>query len=323
MQNNKIKYGQYYASTEIEDLDLTEIDEIEESACASSSIKHIKGIVRNAGNFAFSVCENLEGKIEVGGKKVGRAAFERCPLIEEVVLEEDVEHIDGWAFDECESLTHLTLPQKLKTIGEEAFHKTGIRTLSIGEVDRIAGNAFSECRELETITIQRINQSIKSNVFSKCPSLKNITYNGLPLMSLGENERFKGIVAQDDVFHIEYEEEVLDENGNITIIPHKLPIELDISFEYGHEELKREPRKFEGVLIHSTKKVPEGILRECKTITGVRLDSVEEIGNNAFDKCSNLKNVELAPSLRKIGRCAFQDSGIESIDLSHTRYNSY
>ncbi len=314
MQNNKIKYGQYYASTEIKDLDLTEIDEIEESACASSSIEQIKGTVKNVRNFAFSVCEKLKGTIKVGGEKVGRAAFERCPMIEKVVLEEDVEYIDGWAFDECENLTQLTLPQMLKTIGEEAFHRTGIETLSIGEVGSIKENAFSECSKLKTITIQKINESIKSNAFSKCSNLKNITYNGKTLMNLNENQRFKGIDVQDDGVYIKYEE-----NGNIATI--KLP--KDIPFERRDEELKMEPLKPEGEVTIDQKEVPEGMLRECKTITGVTLDSVEKIGNNAFDKCSNLKKVELAPSVRKIGRCAFQDSGIEKIDLRNTRYNSY
>ena len=168
MNSNKIKYGEYYASADIDKIDLKDIDEIEESAFASSSIKRINGIARNVGNFGFSVCESLEGRIKVGGEKVGRAAFERCPLIEEVVLMDDVEQIDGWAFDECKNLSQLTLPQRLKTIGTEAFHKTGIRTLNIGEVERIEDNAFSECSELETINIQRIGQAIKSNAFSKC-----------------------------------------------------------------------------------------------------------------------------------------------------------
>ena len=142
-------------------------------------------------------------------------------------------------------------------------------------------------------------------------------------MSLAENQRFKGIDVVDDAFFIEYEEDVLNDNGEITTISHKLPIELDIPFEYGHEELKREPLSIEGSLRHSTKRVPEGILRECKSITGVSLDSVEKIGNNAFDKCSNLRKVDLSPNLRKIGESAFQDSGIESIDLSRTRTYSY
>ncbi|MBR2743978.1 MAG: leucine-rich repeat domain-containing protein [Clostridia bacterium] len=318
MQDGKIKYGQYYASTEIEELDLNGIDEIGESACASSSIKHIKGVVRNAGNFAFSVSEWLEGRIEVAGERVGRAAFERCPKIDEVVLDEDVKFIDGWAFDECESLTQLTLPQDLTTIGEEAFHKTGIKTLKIGKVGTIEANAFSECDKLESVTIQEITESIKSNAFSKCPALKSISYKGESLMTLAENERFKGITEQDGVFYIESEEVVLDENGRATIIPHKEPIELDVPFEFRPEELTDKPKTYKGVLKHSAKIVPEGILRECKTITGLELDNVEVIGNNAFDKCSNLASVQLSPNIRAMGRCAFQDSGIEKIDLSKT-----
>ena len=319
MKKNKIKYGEYYNNSNIDQIDLSNIETIEESAFASSSIREIIGVARNVGNFAFSVCENLEGKIIVGGKRVGRASFERSPLIEEVVLEDDVREIDGWAFDECRGLKKVTFPNKLESIKEEAFHDIGIQTLTIGKIDTIAANAFSECSELETVNIQKINKSIQSNAFSKCSKLKNITYDGKTIMSLGENEKFKGISIVDDKFCITYDETVQNDNGEITIETKNLPIESDIPLVYGREDLSDRTLNLEGDVKSSEKTIPDGILRRNKNIRSLNLDNVEKIGKNAFDKCTNLASVSLSHNLREMGSCAFQDSGIESIDLSKTR----
>ena len=194
---------------------------------------------------------------------------------------------------------------------------------NIGEIDTIADNAFSECNKLHTVNIQKINNSIKSNAFSKCTNLKNITYNGKNIMNLAENEKFKGICVVDDSFFIKYDEIIQNDNGEITTIEHMLPIEVDMPIEYGHEESINKPITLIGNIDFSKNIISDGMLRGCQTITGINLKNVEEIGNNAFDRCSNLAHVEFSPSLNKIGKCAFQDSGIESIDLSNTRYYSY
>lgn len=322
MKIKEIKYGEHYASSDIFEINLSDIEEIGESAFASSSITTINGIARNIKNFAFSVCEKLKGKIVVSGKKIGRAAFERCPLIEEVVFMDEVKEIDSWAFDECKSLTQITFPHKLESIGEEAFHEVGIKILDIGEIDTIAENAFSECKELQTVNIQRINKFIKSNSFSKCSNLKNITYNGQTVMNLAENEKFKGICVVDDKFFIKYDKVLQNDNGEITTISHILPIEVDLPIVYGHEKLECNPLNHEGHVSSKTR-IPDGIFRRCQTIKNIILDRAEDIGNNAFDKCSNLTSISLSPNLKKIGQCAFQDSGIESVDLSNTRRYCY
>ena len=317
-----IKYGEYYASSKIVNINLEEIEEIGESAFASSLLESVTGVIKNANNFAFSVCEKLSGNLQIGGKKVGRAAFERCPYIKEIFLMDDVLEIDGWAFDECESLGLVRFPDKLNVIGEEAFHSTGIENLSIGEVDTICSNAFSECGKLKTVEIKKINKSMKSNAFSKCTGLKNIIYNGDMVMSLSENQRFNRIIQEEDTFFIEYDEISVNEKEKIDVIRKRSKLPDFMPVIEGRELLKREPIMIEGKFSHNTKHVPDGILRGCKKISEIELDSVENIGNNAFDRCSNLSNVKLSDSLRKMGKCAFQDSGIQEIDLSKTQITS-
>ena len=60
----------------------------------------------------------------------------------------------------------------------------------------------------------------------------------------------------------------------------------------------------------------------CKTIKGLRFtdgSGVKVIGDHAFKSCTNLKTIENIPStLTEIKKWCFEESGLESIDLSNT-----
>ena len=70
------------------------------------------------------------------------------------------------------------------------------------------------------------------------------------------------------------------------------------------------------VISSSIIKLPDGIFFNCPRLTAVTLpDTVEEIGVDAFCRCTNLKTVIFSPVLRIIGDYAFAQSGIECSEL--------
>lgn len=60
--------------------------------------------------------------------------------------------INGYAFENCEKLTSVTLSADLLTIGDAAFSGTKITTVAIPDKVTAIGTAFSNCAELATIT---------------------------------------------------------------------------------------------------------------------------------------------------------------------------
>jgi len=96
--------------------------------------------------------------------------------------------IDGWtvssigecAFQYCENLTGITLPDSITSIGENAFCACfSLKSIVIPEgVAEIPMWAFSYCRKLATITIPRSVKAVQYAAFMECESLNHILYAG-------------------------------------------------------------------------------------------------------------------------------------------------
>lgn len=64
------------------------------------------------------------------------------------------------------------------------------------------------------------------------------------------------------------------------------------------------------------KTIPEAAFARCGQLAVVEIAAVEEIGHAAFSGCESLKSMSFPATLTKIGNNAFEQSGIESVDLS-------
>ena len=105
----------------------------------------------------FAECSRLtsvsfaaEGKL----KKIGRYAFQNCPLTC-VSIPASVETIDDYAFKSNSSLTSVSFAAegKLKKIGSYAFQYCPLTHVVIpSSVQEIAGNAFYDCKILTSVS---------------------------------------------------------------------------------------------------------------------------------------------------------------------------
>ena len=84
------------------------------------------------------------------------------------------------AFEDCSSLTNITMPNSITSIGIEAFDGcSSLTSITIPDsVTSIGVLAFQSCSSLTSITIPDSVTSIGYCAFSVCSSLINITYNG-------------------------------------------------------------------------------------------------------------------------------------------------
>ena len=106
---------------------------------------------------AFAECSRLTSvsfAAEGNLKKIGRYAFQNCPLTC-VSIPASVETIDDYAFKSNSSLTSVSFAAegKLKKIGSYAFQYCPLTHVVIpSSVQEIAGNAFYDCKILTSVS---------------------------------------------------------------------------------------------------------------------------------------------------------------------------
>jgi len=108
---------------------------------------------------------------------IGEGAFEFCESLLSVVIPDGVTFIGNHAFWECNSLTYITIPNSVTTIEFGAFyHCRALTSITIPDgVTSIGSNTFSGCSSLTSITIPNGVTSIGEAAFSSCTGLTSIT----------------------------------------------------------------------------------------------------------------------------------------------------
>ena len=108
---------------------------------------------------------------------IGESAFNWCEVMSYVKIPETITSIGHYAFNSCHSLTSITIGNSVTSIGDNAFSIcTSLTSITIGNsVTSIGNSAFSSCSSLTTVTIGNSVTSIGDKAFSWCESLTSIT----------------------------------------------------------------------------------------------------------------------------------------------------
>jgi hypothetical protein len=120
------------------------------------------------GNVITPFATNVFGANLVSNEYVGAKGI--------MVFDADVTMIGDHAFENCESLTGITIPDSVTKIGESAFELTSLTSFTIPEgMTTIERNTFASCFSLASVTIPESVKYIKSGAFSCCSDLSGIT----------------------------------------------------------------------------------------------------------------------------------------------------
>jgi hypothetical protein len=105
-----------------------------------------------------------------------------------------VKKIGKDAFNECSSLSDISLPVSLTLIGEDAFAKcTSLTSLVVPvAVNEIDDDAFSGCSALSQVELPVGLKKLGSSAFEKCVSLLAVQMNS-PLPPKTSKSAFRGV----------------------------------------------------------------------------------------------------------------------------------
>lgn len=128
------------------------------------------------GNRAFSRCSSLQEAHIYGVKLIDDWSFEECTSLTTVTIGSGVTEIGFLAFAECPRLANISWPTSVTVIGDGAFQ--GCTSLSgmnfLPGIQSIGQAAFSTCTAMTYLTFPASLKSLGYAAFAHCDALKSV-----------------------------------------------------------------------------------------------------------------------------------------------------
>lgn len=252
-------------------------------------------------------------------KEIPAYAFNNCDSLINVIIPDSVEKIGNNAFNSCENLSNINLPRSIKLVGNSIFYNcpklvtAGLKNQNCNitiESRELPAGVFKNCMNLSKVELPMEIAGIGDQTFEGCVNLSDIK---LPsgIKTIG-NSAFDGCKK---ITSIKLPNNLTTIGNNAFNGCENLAnINLPKNLLSGNAIFSNCPKLITvggkgqncNITVEIEGKLPEGLFQYSDIIKSVELpDSITEIGERAFYKCENLTNVKLPSNLNIIGQEAF------------------
>ena len=253
-----------------------------------------------------------------------------------------------YAFEQCQNLIGITIPDGVTSIEEHAFYWcSNLASVTIPDgVTSIGNNTFLGCSSLTSVTIPKNVISINSGAFDNCFNLESVTFedtNGwrrqeeqgdvgieIDVTDKSKNAvylRDFGVSSVSSGYHISFYKSVITLNAsNVASAIFKLSwgvscsikivgeMDTDILSDIRTAIKNNSTLRLSLDLSQTTglTEIPDSAFYDCRNLESVTIpDSVVSIGDSAFYNCNSLTSVTIPDGVTSIGDSAF--SGCSSL----------
>ena len=229
-----------------------------------------------------------------GVKEIGLMAFSECSNLVDICFPESVTSINVLAFSGCTSLVNVHIPESVTSIEFMAYSGcTGLVNVHIPESVTYIGNyAFSGCTSLVNIRFPDSVTAIGNYAFSACTSLVNI--------HIPESVTDIG----DHAFSWCTSLKQITIPAGCTVGPSAFPEQTQVI----RSKAASQEKHFSGTIL--TKNDVHRLSWDQARVVTIP-DGVKEIGERAFENCSDLVEIRIPESVTYIRGLAF--SGCTSL----------
>ena len=114
--------------------------------------------------------------IQEGVNNIMSSAFDTCDHIKEVHLPDTLYRLNDFTFTTCINLEKINMPKNLKEIGSGVFFQcSNLKEINLPDgLETIDISAFSNCKRLEKIELPDSITHLHSRVFQNCVRLKEV-----------------------------------------------------------------------------------------------------------------------------------------------------
>lgn len=273
---NRYRNYEYTDPYPIETTVLTTNEGLEYKVYDGSSIE----ITKYTGNESNVIIPETIDGIKI--TRIGYQAFNECENLVSISIPDSVTEIGSFAFCNCINLSDIIIPDNVFELGGCTFYKCKSLT-SINIPDSVTGirtSVFFDCSGLTDINLPDTLITIEARAFSDCTGLKNInipeSVTNIGREAFSNCRNLKTISIPDGITCIEY-------------------------------------RAFTGCMSLTGVNIPESVtyiddsaFYNCENLSAITIpDKTTEIKYCAFANCKRLKSITIPDSVTKISSSAF------------------
>ena len=300
--------------------------------CTALTVIDIPESVTTINDNAFAGSGLTDIKLPQSVSSVGKNIFQNCINLTTVTFNSQLSIISQGMLEGCTALTNIEIPEKVTTISDNAFTRSGLTNITIPPSVSIVGkNAFKDCLQLSSLKLQGNALSIGTQAFAGAP-LTNIICSA-----------FNPPTASANCFNSE-----VYSNAILRVLPSSVGLFLDVEpwKRFSHIEAFPDStiiqigdycyrQSSDSTLILCLNQnnserieIPEEVLYEGRTftvdvigdyafwnnhdlITLVIPRTIRALGVGAFSGCNNLKEITIMSTELSMGDKAFDGTAIE------------